>query len=189
MTENAIVPLERIDHSILAIRGHKVILDSDLAALYGVETKALNRAVKRNIERFPDDFMFQLSEAEYESLRCHFGTSSKKPGVDLKFQSGTSSSRGGRRYLPYAFTEQGVAMLSSVLRSERAVKVNIEIMRAFVRLRRILQANTVLARQLRDLEKKYDSQFKAVFDAIRQLMTPPAKKQIKIGFKAEEENQ
>jgi hypothetical protein len=176
-----LIHVERIEHAILAIRGHKVILDTDLAVLYGVETKALNRAVKRNMERFPEDFMFQLSDAEYEPLRRHFGTSSGKAGVDLKFQSGASSSWGGRRYLPFAFTEQGVAMLSSVLRSKRAVHVNIEIMRAFVRLRRMLQANTVLARQLRDLEKKYDSQFKVVFDAIRQLMTPPAGKPRKIG--------
>ena len=170
--ETAIIPVERIEHAILAIRGHKVILDTDLAALYGVETKALNRAVKRNMERFPKDFMFQLNVEETRFLRSQF--------VTLKHVRGQH-----RKYHPLAFTEQGVAMLSSVLRSKRAVHVNIEIMRAFVRLRRMLQANTVLARQLRDLEKKYDSQFKVVFDAIRQLMTPPAGKPRKIGFKVQ----
>ena len=152
------------------IRGQKVILDRDLASLYGVSTGNLNKAVTRNIDRFPEDFMIQLTQAELRNLIFHFGT----------------SSWGGTRKPPRAFTEQGVAMLSSVLRSKRAVRVNIEIMRAFVRLRRMLQANTVLARQLKDLEKKYDSQFKVVFDAIRQLMTPPARKSRKIGFKGDE---
>jgi hypothetical protein len=170
--EVSLIPTERIDRAILAFRGHRIMLDEDLANLYQVEVKALNQAVKRNLERFPEDFMFQLTKGETEILRS---------------QSGTSSSWGGRRTLPYAFTEQGVAMLSSVLRSKRAVRVNIEIMRAFVRLRRMLQANTVLARQLKDLEKKYDSQFKVVFDAIRQLMAPPAKKPNKIGFKVGDE--
>ena len=128
-----LVPPERIERSILLIRGHKVMLDTDLAALYGVETGQLVRAVKRNISRFPHDFMFQLSKDEFENLRCHFGTSSQW---------------GGRRYPPYAFTEQGVAMLSSVLKSRRAVQVNIEIMRTFVRLRRILASNANLARKL-----------------------------------------
>lgn len=169
--ETSLIPIERIDRAILVFRGHRIMLDEDLAGLYGVEVKALNQAVKRNLGRFPDDFMFQLTKKETEILRS---------------QSVTSSSWGGRRTCPYAFTEQGVAMLSSVLRSERAVKVNIEIMRAFVRLRRMLLANTVLARQLRDLEKKYDSQFNVVFDAIRQLMTPPVKKPSKIGFKVDE---
>ena len=187
---------ENLAQLVFLVRGEKVLLDADLAMLYGVETGALNRAVKRNIERFPADFMLQLTPEEWENLKCQIGISSSTAGAAkgkkatlIQSHVVTATAHGGRRALPYAFTEQGVAMLSSVLRSERAVKVNIEIMRAFVRLRRILQANTVLARQLRDLEKKYDSQFKAVFDAIRQLMTPPAKKQIKIGFKAEEENQ
>jgi hypothetical protein len=153
----AVIPVERITRSILLIRGHKVILDTDLAGLYGVDTGALNRAVKRNRGRFPGDFMFQLSQEEAESLRCQFGI----------------SKRGGRRYQPYAFTEQGVAMLSSVLHSERAVRVNIEIMRAFVHLRQLLSSHADLARKLAALEKKYDAQFKAVFDAIRSLMTPP----------------
>jgi hypothetical protein len=144
------------------------MLDSDLASLYEVETKALVRAVKRNRDRFPEDFMFQLSPEEFDDLRRHFGT---------------SSVWGGRRYAPYAFTEQGVAMLSSVLRSPRAVAVNVEIMRAFVRLRQMLSSNADLARKLDGLEKKYDSQFKIVFDAIRQLMLPPpTPKKPRIGF-------
>jgi hypothetical protein len=163
--------MERIERAILALRGHKIMLDADLASMYGVETKVLVRAVKRNKERFPNDFMFQLSHDEFESLRFHFGT---------------SNSWGGRRYLPYAFTEQGVAMLSSVLRSPRAVRVNIEIMRAFVRLRQMLQTNADLARKLAALEKKYDAQFKVVFDAIRALMTPPRAQRRRIGFRVEE---
>jgi hypothetical protein len=143
------------------------MLDADLAALYGIETKALVRAVKRNADRFPEDFMFQLNPQEFGNLRC---------------QIGTSSSWGGRRHAPYAFTEQGVAMLSSVLRSSRAVQVNVEIMRTFVRLRRILAENAGLARRLDELEKKYDVQFKVVFDAIRQLMQPPEPKKKRIGF-------
>lgn len=162
--------LQTIEKNILIIRGHNVMLDEHLAELYGVETKMLLRAVKRNKDRFPDDFMFQLNRAEAENLRYHFGT---------------SSSWGGRRYLPYAFTEQGVAMLSSVLRSKRAVAVNIEIMRAFVKLRQLLATHEDLARKLAALEKKYDSHFKIVFDAIRQLMAPPEKPKRKIGFTAE----
>lgn len=142
------------------------MLDFDLAALYGVETKALKRAVRRNLARFPKDFMFTLSKRELENLRSQFGT----------------SSWGGARYRPYAFTEQGVAMLSSVLNSERAVRVNIEIMRAFVRLRAILSSQEDLARKLLALEKKYDSQFRVVFDAIRQLMAPEEPKRRPIGF-------
>ncbi len=173
---NAPIPLERITQTILLIRGQKVILDQNLAALYEVETKALNRAVKRNLDRFPDDFMFQLSAEEFENLRCQSGTSS------LRSQNDTSS-RGGRRYRPYAFTEQGVAMLSSVLRSDRAIHVNIEVMRAFVRLRQLLASNVDLARKLAALEQKYDKQFKVVFDAIRELMAPPEpKKKRPIGF-------
>lgn len=156
---SALIPAERIERAILLIRGQKVLLDNDLAELYSVEPKALTRAVRRNSDRFPSDFMFQLSNDEWAALRCQIGTSN--PG------------RGGRRYAPYAFTEQGVAMLSSVLRSERAVAVNIEIMRAFVRLREILASHTDLARRLDELEQKYDAQFRAVFDAIRQLMIPP----------------
>jgi hypothetical protein len=156
-----------IEHAILVLRGHKVLLDTDLAAMYGVAAKVLNQAVKRNIERFPSDFMFQLRSEEAGLLRS---------------QSVTSNSRGGRRYLPYAFTEQGVAMLSSVLRSPRAVQVNIEIMRAFVRLRQMLQQNTELARKLAVLERKCDTRFKTVFEAMRELMTPPEKSKRLIGF-------
>ncbi len=167
---NSIVPVERIERHILLIRGHKVMLDSDLAELYGVEVRTLNQAVKRNIERFPEDFMFQLTADEEERLRSQI--------VILK------TGRGGhRKYPPYAFTEQGVAMLSSVLNSPRAVQVNIEIMRTFVLLRQMLASNEGLARKLAALEKKYDAQFKAVFDAIRQLMAPqqPPKRR-QIGF-------
>lgn len=162
-----LVPMELIEKHIFLIRGQKVMMDFDLAQLYDVETGALNRAVKRNVERFPDDFMFQLSEEEFEALRCQFGISKRK---------------GGHRYLPYAFTEQGIAMLSSVLKSRRAVLVNIEIMRAFVRLRQMLISHADLARKLAALEKKYDSQFKIVFDAIREMMTPPERKKRRIGF-------
>lgn len=170
MASEALVSVERIEGVILVLRGHRIILDSDLAALYDVETKALVRAVKRNVNRFPGDFMFQLSAAEVQDLRRHFGT---------------SSSWGGRRYLPYAFTEQGVAMLSSVLRSARAVQVNVEIMRTFVRLRRMLESNAELARKLEALEEKYDAQFRVVFQAIRELMTPPALTKPRIGFRTE----
>ena len=163
-----IVPVERIERSILLIRGHKVILDADLSALYRVETRVLIQAVKRNSRRFPPDFLFQLSAKEAEFLRSQIVISKK--------------GRGGRRYRPYVFTEQGVAMLSSVLNSEQAVQVNIEIMRAFVRLRRMLSTNEELARKLRALEKKYDAQFRVVFDAIRELMTPPKGKHRPIGF-------
>src|SRR6185369_5985925 len=142
-----LIPLERIERAILLIRGQKVILDTDLAALYGVETGALNRAVKRNLSRFPSDFMLQLTLEEVKILKCQIGISSSGHG-------------GRRRSLPYVFTEQGVAMLSSVLNSDRAVAVNIEIMRAFVRLRQMLATNAELARKLEALEKKYDTQFK-----------------------------
>jgi hypothetical protein len=164
----SLVPIERVEQAILLLRGHRVMLDADLASLYGVETGALTRAVRRNANRFPVDFMFQLTKQEFEDLRC---------------QIGISSDWGGRRYAPYAFTEQGVAMLSSVLRSDRAVLVNIEIVRAFVRLRQILASHADLARKLADLEKKYDAQFKVVFDAIRGLMSPPAsERKNPIGF-------
>jgi uncharacterized protein YjcR len=166
--DKSLVPAERIEKSILLIRKQKIMLDSDLAALYGVETKALVQAVKRNLERFPKDFMFQLSREEFSILRSQFVT---------------SSDWGGRRYPPYAFTEQGVAMLSSVLRSPRAIQVNIEIMRAFIRLRQMLASNAELARKLDELEKKYDAQFKEVFEAIRQLMKPPEPKRRSIGFR------
>ncbi len=163
---------EQITRSILFLRNQKVILDADLAALYGVQTKALVQAVKRNQDRFPADFMFQLNSREVGSLRS---------------QIVTSNGRGGRRYLPYVFTEQGVAMLSSVLRSPRAVQVNIEIMRAFVRLRSLLASHEQLAAKLVALEKKYDVQFKVVFDAIRALMEPADKENGHIGLHTNEE--
>ena len=167
---NPLIPSEFIEKKILLIRGQKVMLDSDLASLYGVETKNLNKAIKRNIGRFPLDFMFQLTSEESTALRFQNGTSNQ-PG------------RGGRRYYPYVFTEQGVAMLSSVLNSDRAIEVNILIMRSFVKLREMIASHKDLAKKLEDLEKKYDSQFKLVFDAIRQLMTPPEpKKKRPIGF-------
>jgi len=178
VTSNLAIPAERVERRILLVRGQRVILDADLAELYEVETKALNRAVRRNIERFPGDFMFELTASEFESLRCHFGTSNSRSQIV------TSNRRGGRRYLPLAFTEQGVAMLSSVLRSGRAVHVNIAIMRAFVKLREMLASNRDLARRLDEMEMKYDTQFRVVFDAIRELMTPPAKPRRRIGFGA-----
>lgn len=168
MVDTGLVPIERIAGAIILLRGHKVLLDSVLAKMYGVETKFLKRAVQRHIQRFPNDFMFRLSAEEFRNLRS---------------QSGTSSSWGGSRYSPFAFTEQGVAMLSTVLSSPRAVLVNIEIMRAFVRLRQILESNAELARKLDALEKRYDSQFRVVFQAIRELMVPPGKPRKRIGFK------
>ena len=173
MKEETMVPAERIEKSILLIRKHKVMLDANLAGLYGVEVKTLNQAVRRNIERFPEDFMFQLTADEADSLRSQI--------VTLKTGRGQH-----RKYLPYAFTEQGVAMLSSVLRSPLAVQVNIGIMRAFVRLREMLASHRVLAQKLAKLENKYDAQFKVVFDAIRQLMAPPSKPAKRIGFGGDE---
>ena len=163
MTEKqALIAMANIETKILLIRGQKVMLDADLAELYAVETKVLNRAVKHNIERFPNDFMFQLSTEEFDNLRFQFGTSS------LKSQIGTSR-WGGRRYPPYAFTEQGVSMLSSVLRSSRAIEVNIAIMRTFVQLRQMLTSNAELSRKLVALEKNFDIKFKAIFEAIHQI--------------------
>ena len=171
-----VIPAERIEGRIYLLRGQKVMLDHDLADLYRIATKVLVQAVKRNLDRFPEDFMFQLTADEYSRLRSQIVTSNPRLQI-------VSLGRGGRRYLPYVFTEQGVAMLSSVLRSRRAVQVNIEIMRAFVRLRRMLATNAGLARKLAALEKKYDAQFSVVFDAIRELMTPPEpKKKRSIGF-------
>ena len=159
------VPIERIEKAIYLIRGEKVMLDRDLAELYGVETRVLNQAVSRNRERFPADFMFGLTRAEIMGI-SQFVTSS-----NLKFSKRVT-----------AFTEQGVAMLSSVLRSKRAIAVNVEIMRAFVRLRQMITSNAELARKLDELERKYDAQFKIVFDAIRELMTPPEPQRKQIGF-------
>lgn len=162
------VPAERILHSIHVLRGERVLLDVDLAALYVVETRVLIQAVKRNLDRFPDDFMFQLTGPEW---------------ADLKSQSVISSSWGGRRTAPYAFTELGVAMLSSVLNSERAIQANISIMRAFTQLRGMLAAHADLARKMESLERKYDGQFQVVFEAIRELMAPPTPAKKPIGFR------
>jgi hypothetical protein len=172
MTEN-LIPYGRIQQSILLIRGQKVMLDHDLATLYKVPTKVLKQAVRRNVSRFPVDFMFVLNRQEVATLRSQFVTSK-------------NDRRGGTQYPSMAFTEQGVAMLSSVLNSELAVQVNIAIMRTFVQLRNLLSTHAELARKLEELEKKYDSQFRVVFDAIRQLMTPPDPPHKKIGFSVRE---
>jgi hypothetical protein len=169
-----ILPVKRIAQSIRHLRGEKVMLDSDLAQLYGVTTGNLNKAVHRNQDRFPSDFMFQLTAEEVE---------------DLIFQIGRSKGRGGRRHRPNAFTEQGVAMLSSVLNSERAAKVNIAIMRAFVKLRQTLETNRELAQKFADLERrvgKHDEEISAIIEAIRQLMAPPEKPRREIGFHVRE---
>ena len=169
----AIARYDEVESMIHLIRGQRVMLSFDLAALYGVEPKVLNQAVKRNIERFPDDFLFQLTESEYKILRS---------------QIVTSSWGGARRAFPYAFTEEGVAMLSSVLRSKRAIIVNIHIMRAFVRLREILSSHRELARKFNELENKvsaHDDEIKALFDVIRQLMRVPDKTKRQIGFRKE----
>jgi hypothetical protein len=167
-----IVPIERIQQFIYFIRGDKVILDSDLAVLYGVETKAFNQTIKRNLDRFPSDFMFQLTDIEYQSLRSQIVTSKKK---------------GGRQYRPYAFTEQGVAMLSSVLRSQRAVEVNIAIMRTFVQLRKILADNSLLRNKIESLECKYDEQFQQVFAVLEQMLIDDPEDKKQIGYHTEAE--
>jgi len=155
-----LVPVERIERAILLIRGEKVILDADLAELYGVPTGRLNEQVRRNGGRFPSDFMFQLTEEEFLALRSQIAIS--------------KAGRGGRRYSPYAFTEHGAIMAANVLSSERAVAASVIVVRAFVRLRQILSSHAELARQLKEMEKTYDSQFKKVFAAIHSLMMPPA---------------
>lgn len=158
------------------------MFDVDLARLYGVSTKALNQAVSRNKERFPVDFAFRLSSSEWKNLRYQIGTTSPIAPGNLRSQIVTSSLHGGRRHLPYAFTEQGVAMLSSVLRSRRAVEVNIAIMRTFVQLRRLMDSNRELAQRIDALEKKYDEQFADVFAAIKQLIAEPSPPRKQIGF-------
>jgi hypothetical protein len=173
MAKEVVIPDERIENAILLLLGHKIILGSSLAKLYDVAPKALVQAVKRNTARFPEDFMFQLTREEFENL---------------KSQTVTSSWGGARRATPYAFTEQGVAMLSSVLRSDRAVLVNVAIMRTFVKMRQMLATHADLARRLNALETKYDAQFRVVFDAIRRLMEPaPEKPKRHIGFGRENE--
>jgi len=167
---SSIVPQEVIQQRIFVIRGQKVMIDRDWASLYGVQTKVLNQAVRRNIERFPRDFMFQMTKEEFENWKSQFVTS--------------NSDKMGLRKRPLVFTEHGILMLSSVLNSDRAIQVNIAIMRTFVRLREFLASHKDLARKLEELEKKYDAQFKAVFDAIRQIMTPPEPPKRRIGFSA-----
>ena len=168
----ALVPIEMIASKIYLIRGIKVMLDRDLAELYGVETSQLKRAVRRNIDRFPEDFMFELTKAELEDWRCQFGTSkSEKMGI---------------RYRPMAFTEQGVAMLSSALRSKRAIQVNIQIMRTFTKLRLMLSTHKELKKKIESMEKKYDENFKIIFEAIKQLLEIDEKPKKKIGFTVKE---
>ncbi|MBI4114829.1 MAG: ORF6N domain-containing protein [Candidatus Niyogibacteria bacterium] len=166
--EIIVVPTERIAGQIFWIRGKKVMLDRDLAELYGVQTKALKQAVRRNKERFPEDFMFELSKAEFENWRSQFVTSK----ADKK----------GLRYTPMAFTEQGVAMLSSVLHSKRAILVNIQIIRTFVKLRELLATNESLRKKIETMERKYDQKFKAVFDVIKSLLAEEEKPETRIGF-------
>lgn len=172
MRRKALVRVGHLESSIVRMRGHNVMLDEDLAALYQVDVKVLNQAVKRNRDRFPPDFMFRLTAREAESLRSQVVTLNRGRGHH-------------RKYRPFVFTEQGVAMLSGVLRSARAVRVNIGIMRAFVRLRQMLAANADLAKKLDELETRYDEQFDVVFQAVRELMTPPALPRKRIGFRSE----
>lgn len=170
MSSKQTIPEEIIQNKIFIIRSKKVMIDSALAMLYQVETKNLNKAVKRNIERFPENFMFQLTQKETDALRFQIGTS--------------RSGSGGRRYLPYVFTQEGIAMLSSVLNSERAIHINIQIMRAFVKLRELMASHIELRNKIEHMEKKYDYQFKIVFDAIKRLLEPPEKLKRPIGFHA-----
>ena len=179
--------MEQVERRILLIRGQKVMLDSDLAWLYGVRTKELNLAVKRNPDRFPEDFMFQLIQREVEVLRFQIETSKRETEPLGSQVVIPNKGRGGRRYLPYVFTEQGVAMLSGVLRSTRAVQVNVAIMRAFVKLREMLATHRELAQKLTELESKlegHDRQIHSIFETIRQLMAPPARPRRRIGFRA-----
>ncbi len=168
---NSIVPGAFISSRIYAIRSTRVMLDADLASLYGVSTSSLNRAVLRNLERFPEDFMFRLKPRETDALTCQSGISNQQ-------------SRGGRRYLPYAFTEQGVAMLSSVLRSQRAVRVNVAIMRAFVQVRRAIATHEELRKKIEQMERRYDGKFEIVFSAIKQMLGPSERPKGGIGFHA-----
>ena len=168
MSEESLIPIERIEQKIHVIRGERVMLDSDLAVVYGVTTFNFNKAVKRNIKRFPEDFMFQLTKEEHESLTFQTGMSKK--------------GRGGRRYLPYVFTEHGALMAANILNSERAVEASVAVVRAFVKLRRLLDANAELSKKVEALERNYDANFKIVFDAIKKLMLPPDKPKQTIGF-------
>lgn len=184
-TPSLSVSVQLIERRIYLIRGHKVMLDFDLAELYGVPTKRLNQQVNRNKKRFPEDFMFRLTKDEAEFLRSHFAISD----IGLRSQFATSKSkRGGRRYLPYAFTEQGVAMLSSVLHSDQAIEVNIAVMRAFVRLRQMLETNEELNRQFAAVIRKlstHDKYFRVVFDELKKLTEKPRSRSRQIGFKGQ----
>ena len=171
MSNRILIPIEKIEKAIYLIRGERVMLDRDLAKLYLVTTAALNQAVRRNRDRFPEDFMFQLTSDEVAQLNRSQNVIGSEKHRDPRFR-------------PYAFTEQGVAMLSSVLRSKRAITVNIEIMRAFVKLRLMMASSTELSHRLDELESKYDRRFKIVFDAIRNLMAPPVSKHKEIGFRS-----
>jgi len=162
----SLIPIERIEQKIYVIRGERVMLDSDLAEIYGVTTKRLNEQVKRNIKRFPEDFMFQLTAEELEDMRSQIATASKR----------------NVRFPPYVFTEHGAIMAANVLSSERAVEASVQVVRAFVKLRGLLASNAELAKKFEALEKKYDAQFRVVFDAIRKLMMPPDAPKRKIGF-------
>jgi flagellar capping protein FliD len=162
----SVIPSDRIEQRIFWLRGEKVMLDTDLAELYEVDTKMLKRAVRRNPERFPENFMYELTREEWEVLRCQIGT----------------SKRGGSRYLPFAFTEPGVAMLSSVLRSSRAIAVNIQIMQTFIQLRKMLATHDALRKKIESMEKKYDKQFRAVFDVLKQLLKEDEEPKRRIGF-------
>jgi ORF6N domain-containing protein len=168
----ALIPVERIERRILRLRSHNVLLDADLAALYGVATKRFNEQVRRNVQRFPPDFMFRLTPEEFANLRSRIATSSAR-------------GHGGRRHAPYVFTEHGAIMAANILNSPRAIRTSIVVVRAFVRLREMLHSNADLARKLDALEMKYDAQFKVVFQAIRELMAPPAVSKKRIGFRLE----
>ncbi len=173
ISRTEIIPIEQVSSLIRIVRGQKVMLDEDLAQLYEVETRTLNRAVRRHLDRFPNDFMIELTLEEYRALISQIGTS----------KSDTIGARGGRRKPPLAFTEQGVAMLSTVLNSSRAIQVNISIMRTFVRLREILSGNKKLAQKLLEMERRYDNNFNVIFEAIGQLLSPTKKSQNRpIGF-------
>jgi hypothetical protein len=174
MTNKALIAsVEQIESQIFLIRGQKVMLDADLAELYGVETKRFNEQVRRNSERFPEDFMFQLTAEEFANLRSQFDTSSLRSQIATSNNSvGNPAGRGGRRHLPYAFTEHGAIMAASVLNSPRAVEASVQVVRAFVQLRQMLASNAELSGKLVALEKKYDIKFRAVFEVIRELMTP-----------------
>ena len=174
-----LIPLEKLEQAILFLRGQKVMIVRDLAELYGVQTKQLIRAVKRNLDRFPKDFAFQLTPREFADLKSHYAASTS---ADESGRTGPTDQHGGRRSRPYAFTEHGIAMLSSVLHSPRAVAVNIEIMRAFVRLRQLLATHADLARRLNEMESKFDKQFAVVFDAIRKLIEPPQEPRREMGY-------